>query len=157
MQDQAILNLVSAEWASPKKLQVPGTQGQKNTLWFCYLYLHLINNTLGFTELSASTIFFPKGDLFLQISVEGLKSGRLLQFSVTHNCQRKRLTWSKSLTVPFHFPKEMPADSARVIDIPSSYYLLFCINCCSCYATLCTKIIIPTLLWFSIAFTIDVQ
>lgn len=72
-------------------------------------------------------------------------------------CQRKRLTCSKSLTVPFHFPKEMPADSARVIAIPSSYYLLFCINCCSCYATLCTKIIIPTLLWFSIAFTIDVQ
>lgn len=63
--------------------------GSKIMLWFCYLYLHLIKNTFGFTELLASIIFFPKEDWFLRISIEGLKSGRLLPFLGTHTVKGK--------------------------------------------------------------------
>lgn len=47
---------------------------------FCYLYLHFNSNIFSFPELSASTNFFPKEDMFPQIATESLEAGKLLQF-----------------------------------------------------------------------------
>lgn len=55
------------------------------------------------------------------------------------------------------FLKEMPADSASIITMLPKYYFFVYINCGSNNPTLCTKIIIPTLLWFSMALSTNIQ
>lgn len=97
---------------------------------FCYLYLYL-NNTFGFSELSASTIFFPKENTFLQTSIEGFKPGQLLPFLGTCTV-KERLTYTTNTTVPFHFPKELPADKVSNFlwdQCPWSLYMFTQILC----------------------------
>lgn len=71
-------------------------------LFFCYFYfaVHLtfINNKFGFIELSAGAIFIAKEDGFLQISIEGFKSGQLFTLLGTHTVKGKSFPCSP---VPF--------------------------------------------------------
>lgn len=69
-------------------------------LYFYFYILHFNSNIFRFPELSASTNFSPKEDMFLQTSTESLKSGKLLPFLGTFTVKEKdshKLQSSQSL------------------------------------------------------------
>lgn len=78
-EDQAILNLFSADWVSPKKLKVPGTHGQKLCFNFA-ICIYILTIHLAFQSCLQVLFSFQRKTHFFRLLLKVSSQGNCFHF-----------------------------------------------------------------------------